>query len=109
MDILYPCSLCSKTFESRKQFLIHTTTVHASNVSSIDIYDSKNAVNCAHCCKQFSSKGLLKKHIRLKHNNSIQNLITKSSLRLEEHSISQIPNDNTLLKVSIIIGIRFFL
>lgn len=84
MDVLFPCSLCSKTFVSRKQFLIHSTTVHASNVSSVDTNDCKRLIRCAQCCKQFSNKGLLKKHIRLKHNNVTQKLITPSTLRPEE-------------------------
>lgn len=100
MDILYPCSLCSKTFESRKQFLIHTTTIHASNVSSTDIYNLKNSVNCAHCCKKFSSKCLLKKHMRLKHYNFTQYLNNKSTLRSKENRISLGLSDNALLKVS---------
>jgi len=74
-------------------------TVHESNVPTICNDDLKSLLNCSHCHKQFKSKGMLNKHIRLKHNISIPNLSKDTSKPLEKR-VSQKLNAYLSLKVS---------
>jgi len=100
MDILYPCSLCSQTFTLRKHVLEHMKTVHESNVPSILCNDDpKSLLNCSQCHKQFKSKGMLNKHLHLKHSISIPNLSKDTSKPLGKR-VSQKLNAYLSLKVS---------
>ncbi|XP_015363482.1 PREDICTED: uncharacterized protein LOC107161552 [Diuraphis noxia] len=97
MDILYPCSMCPKTFTLRKHILKHIKTVHESNVPSMCYDDSKSLLNCSQCHKQFNSQNLLNKHINLNHNISISNLNENTSRPLEKR-VSQKLNAYSSLK-----------
>lgn len=111
MDILYPCSLCSKTFVLKKKFLMHMETSHQScptqhnridKSNDIPSINSESLFACSFCSKPFSSKGLLKTHMYLKHNVPIQNL---TSHLMDKSRVSHKINDHLFLKVSICINI----
>lgn len=109
MDVLYPCSLCSRTFMLRNDFLSHMTTSHPSSVPSVHTNEIKCLFNCPQCCKQFSSKIVLKKHIQMKHNISIQKLSEYTPTLLKTCRISRDLNNYLFLKVSILLYVNFFI
>lgn len=89
MEVVYPCSMCTKAYKTKQKFLFHMKTVHQYN-SPLKYNDKhKNIFACSQCYKEFSSKLLLNKHVHIKHNNlkhSTEDTSMKKSNEFHERS-----------------------
>lgn len=96
MDILYPCSLCSETFQLRKHFLLHMSFSHPSNAPLDPNDDYKSLFNCS---QHFCNSNLLNQHMHLNHRISMNNL-TKYVTKLKKKGAPQGSYAYLLLNVS---------
>lgn len=98
MDVLYPCSLCSQTFQLRKHFLVHMSLSHPSNAPSNPNDDYESLFNCS---QHFCNSSLPNEHMHLNHRISIKNLTKYVTKQIKK----EVPKESyayLLLNVSLI-------
>lgn len=99
MEVVYPCSICTKSFKTKKYFLLHMKAVHQYDSPSKDNDEHKNIFACSQCSKEFNSKCLLNKHVHIKHKN-LKHLTDYTSMKKSNGSHEHSIYNCLLLKVS---------